>query len=78
MFQPAAKTTSIGTPSMVHEQDLMVPFTERKTFATRSISVKGPELWNQHPAHLKSESNHENFKKEHKTFMFTSYIQLTL
>ena len=52
----------------------MVPFTQRKIFATSSLSVKGPEVWNQLPAQMKTESYHENFKKELKTLMFTSNL----
>ena len=49
---------------------LVVPKTSRKTFATRSFSVLGPELWNQLPRRLHKIDSYASFKKELKTHLF--------
>ena len=49
---------------------LLVPWTSRKTFATHSFSVLGPQLWNDLPRQLHKIDNYANFKKELKTHLF--------
>ena len=49
---------------------LLVPWTSRKTFATCSFSVLGPQLWNDLPRQLHKIDNYANFKKELKTHLF--------
>jgi hypothetical protein len=49
---------------------LVVPFTKRKTFADRSISVYGPKLWNSLPTEVKLAGSIENFKSKLKTYLF--------
>ena len=44
--------------------------TLRKTFASRSFSVMGPELWNRLPNNVKDSDNIYLFKKKLKTFLF--------
>ena len=49
---------------------LCVPFTKRKTFADRSVSVAGPRLWNGLPRTIRESPNPDCFKKHLKTYMF--------
>ena len=49
---------------------LLVPRTSRKTFASRSFSVLGPQLWNDLPRNLHRIDNYASFKKELKTYLF--------
>ena len=49
---------------------LLVPQTSRKTFATCSFSVLGPQLWNNLPRQLHKIDNYTSFKKELKTYLF--------
>ena len=52
------------------DRELNVPFTKRKTFATRSFSVYGPELWNSLPPTLRAITEFKPFKKTLKTVLF--------
>ena len=49
---------------------LNVPRTKKKTFAARSFSVFGPELWNSLPPLLRAIDDFKVFKKDLKTFLF--------
>ena len=49
---------------------LLVPCTSRKTFATHSFRVLGPQLWNNLPRQLHKIDNYAQFKKELKTHLF--------
>ena len=49
---------------------LEVPKTGKKTFAARSFSVYGPELWNSLSPKLRAIEDFKVFKKDLKTFMF--------
>ena len=50
---------------------LLIPKTTKKTFAARSFSVKGAELWNNLPNSVKISSSVNDFKAKLKTFLFT-------
>ena len=51
---------------------LLIPTkTTKKTFAARSFSVKGAELWNNLPNSVKISSSVNDFKAKLKTFLFT-------
>ena len=49
---------------------LVIPWTVRKTFASRSFSVMGLVLWNRLPNFIKDGGNVDQFKKTLKTFLF--------
>ena len=51
-------------------RELNVPNTKKKTFASRSFSVYGPELWNSLPNYLRDITEYKAFKKSLKTFLF--------
>ena len=50
---------------------LLIPKTTKKTFAARSFSVKGAELWNNLPNSVKISSSVNDFKAKLKMFLFT-------
>ena len=50
---------------------LLIPKTTKKTFAARSFSVKGAELWNNLPNSVKISSSVNDFKAKLKTYLFT-------
>ena len=52
-------------------QRLIIPQTQRRTFADRSFSVMGPILWNQLPNFLKQSTTANQFKRNLKTYIFT-------
>ena len=52
---------------------LNVPYTKYKTFASRSFSVKGPQLWNSLPNDLRISNSYESFKCKLKTHLFSLY-----
>jgi hypothetical protein len=52
---------------------LEVPFTRRKTFADRSFSVSGPELWNELPTDMRNIQSTPVFKKALKTYLFAKF-----
>ena len=62
--------TRKGLRSEKDKMKLLVPKTSRKTFAARSFSVLGPELWNQLPSELRQINNYTTFKKDLKTHLF--------
>ena len=51
---------------------LEVPFTKHKTFADRSFSIAGPQLWNDLPVYIKQSCDLETFKKNLKTHLFSN------
>ena len=53
---------------------LIVPRTFRKTFASRSFSVAGPQLWNSLPAFLRATEILEKFKNDLKNFLSKCYF----
>ena len=55
---------------------LVVPVTKMKAFATRSFSVKGPELWNALQYHIRSIDNFDVFKRDLKTYLFREAFEL--
>ena len=52
-------------------QRLIIPQTQRRTFADRSSSFMGPILWNQLPNFLKESTTANQFKRNLKTSIFT-------
>ena len=64
------KPTRKGLRSEEDTTRLLVPWTSRKTFASRSFSVLGPQLWNNLPRQLHKIDNYISFKKELKTYLF--------
>lgn len=50
--------------------NLLVPFTAKKTHASRSFSVKGPHLWNNLPIDIRNSLSTEEFKAKLKTYLF--------
>ena len=52
---------------------LKVPFTRRKTFASRSFSVMAPTWWNELPNQIKDSVNVDIFKSKLKTFLFNQF-----
>ena len=50
--------------------NLHVPYTKRKTFAHRSISVAGPRMWNKLPTKIKLNTTVDGFKRDLKTHLF--------
>lgn len=50
--------------------NLQLPFTKRKTFADRAISVAGPKMWNKLPLAIRKNVTVEGFKKDLKTYLF--------
>lgn len=49
---------------------LIIPRTQRATFASRAISVFGAEQWNKLPNHVKHSENLAIFKRKLKTYLF--------
>ena len=49
---------------------LIVPRTEKKTFAVRAFSVIGPKVWNSLPNNVKTQEDVDQFKKSLKTHLF--------
>ena len=49
---------------------LIVPRTEKKTFADRTFSAVGPKVWKSLPNDVKSQKDFEHFKKSLKTHLF--------
>ena len=64
------KPTRKGLRSEEDTTRLLVPWTSRKTFASHSFSVLGPQLWNNLPRQLHKIDNYTSFKKELKTYLF--------
>ena len=58
--------------------DLALPTgIKRKTFAGRSFTAKGPELWNKLPVSLQKCDSYKSFKKELKTKLFRDAFKLS-
>ena len=49
---------------------LIVPTTEKKTFADRAFSVVGPKVWNNLLNNVKTQKDVGHFKKSLKTHLF--------
>ena len=49
---------------------LIVPITEKKTFADRAFSVIGPKVWNSLPNNVKTQEDVDQFKRSLKTHLF--------
>ena len=64
------RPTRTGLRSEEDTTRLLVLRTSRKTFALRSFSVLGPQLWNDLPRNLHRIDNYASFKKELKTYLF--------
>ena len=67
------QTRRTGLRSATNVLPLHVPFTRRKTFASRSFSVIGPQWWNTLPNYIKTAENEDIFKKFLKTFLYTEF-----
>ena len=52
--------------------ELVVPASRRSTLGDGSFSVAGPRTWNSLSAHVRSSSSLSAFRRELKTFLFTS------
>ena len=52
---------------------LVVPFTNKQTFARHSFSVSGPFLWNPLPNELRTIDDIEQFKAKPKTHLFSKF-----
>ena len=50
---------------------LVVPSVKRKTFASRSFAVSGPEVWNNLPVSIRNICDFKSFKRKLKTHYFT-------
>ena len=50
---------------------LVVPSVKRKTFASRSFAVSGPEVWNSLPVSIRNICDFKSFKRKLKTHYFT-------
>ena len=59
-----------GLRSEVILDRLIVPRTEKKTFADRAFSVIGPKVWNSLPNNVKTQEDVDQFKKSLKTHLF--------
>ena len=59
-------------------QRMVVPVSKMKTFAARSFSVKGPELWNALPYCIRAIDNFDMFKRDLKTYLFREAFELYL
>ena len=68
--QPSVQTLR---SSMNDKMLLSVPRLKRKTFAARSFSVAGPELWNALPESMRIDTNLLTFKKSLKTLLFNEF-----
>ena len=62
-----ARSTRAATNA---NRELSIPTTKKKTFASRSFSVYGPELWNSLPNYLRDVNEFKIFKKGLKTYLF--------
>ena len=62
--------TRLGLRSEKSFQQLVVPFTKRKTLASRTFSSVAPWWWNQLPTDIKKSQNIECFKANLKTHLF--------
>jgi hypothetical protein len=56
--------------STTTNRQLVVPSVHKATFAARSFSVYGPQVWNSLPASLRNQLDYKIFKRSLKTFLF--------
>ena len=63
-----------GLQSAMDSRKLITPRTHYKTFADRSFSVYGPQLWNALPRHIWEIDNLEEFQKHIKTLFYLKII----
>ena len=63
-----------GLHSAMDSRKLIVPRTHCKTFADRSFSAYGPQIWNSLPRHIQEINDLEEFKKQIKTFLFKNNL----
>ena len=62
-----------GLRSEHQSNQLVVPFTNKQTFAKCSFSVNGPLLWNVLPNELRTINDIEHFKARLKTHLFSKF-----
>ena len=55
-------------------QQLVIPFTKRKTLASRAFSSVAPRWWNQLPTDIKKSQNIACFKAKPKTHLFLKIL----
>ena len=60
-----------GLRSEYQVQQLVVPFTNKQTFAKCSFSENGPLLWNELPNEPRNINDREHFKAKLKTHLFS-------
>ena len=65
-----------GLRNNVDARKLIVPCVKNETFASRSLSVAGPKLWNQLPIDIRSDLNTESFKTKLKTYLFQAAFNM--
>ena len=56
-------------------QQLFIPFTKRKTLASRAFSTVALRWWNQLPTDIKKSQNIECSKAKLKTHLFNEYYK---
>ena len=59
-------------------QQLVIPFTKRKTLASSTFSSVAPRWWNQLPIDIKKSQNIDCFKAKLKTHLFKEYYKFLL
>ena len=69
---PTPRRTLRSSADIVNK--LLIPSTKLKTFAARSISVKGPELWNKLPRNMRECADLNSFKIQLKSHLITKYL----
>ena len=69
---PVAKP---GLRSEKSFQQLVTPFTKRKTLASRAFSSVDPRWWNQLPTDIKKSQNIDCCKAKLKTHLFKEYYK---
>ena len=69
---------SVARPGLRSEksfQQLVIPFTRRKTLANRAFSSVAARWWNQLPTDIKKSQNIDCFKAKLKTHLFKEYYK---
>ena len=64
-----------GLRSQQSFQQLVIPFTRRKTFANRAFSSMAPRWWNKLPTDIKKTQDIHCFKAKLKTHLFKEYYK---
>ena len=67
------KTTIFGLRSQKNSKYLAIPRVKHMTFAARSFSVAGPQLWNFLSESLRRIEKLAEFKRDLKTFLFDQF-----